>query len=219
MEERRGLLFLIILGAAWACNARELAANTANSELKRKPDVCALCEEYTAEALDFLNDNQTQSEIIDALHNICYTLFSFKHQCIELVDYYAPQFFLEIASAQPGELCKRINFCRSANIPSLVQGNSCGFCKDAVSALLVKLKDPDTKLEIVETLLKMCNSMEKLKKECKTMVFEYGPLFLVNAEKFLKTADICTELHACPAPTVVSQEASIMEEKPLLSDS
>ncbi|KAJ1392116.1 Saposin-like type B, region 1 [Sesbania bispinosa] len=217
MEGRMGLLFLIVLGAAWAnCDARVLP----NPELNRKSDVCTLCEEYAAEALDYLNDNKTQSEIIDALHNSCYQLFSFKQQCIELVDYYVPLFFLEIASVQPGELCKRVYLCQSAKISSQVQENSCGFCKDTVSALLAKLNDPDTKLEIMQELLKACNSMEKLAKECKRMVFEYGPLILVNAEKFLKTADICTVVHACPASSaVVSQEASIMEEIPLLSDS
>lgn len=38
MEGRMGLLFLVVLGAAWACDARELAkpdllsSNTANSD-------------------------------------------------------------------------------------------------------------------------------------------------------------------------------------------
>nr|AFK37011.1 unknown [Lotus japonicus] len=216
MKGRMGLLFLIVLGTAWACDARELA----NPELNRKSDVCALCEEYTVEALDYLKDNKTQSEIIDALHNTCNQLFSFKQQCIELVDNYVPLFFIELASVQPEELCKTVFLCQSAKLSSQVRENSCGFCKDAVSALLVKLNDPDIKLEIMESLLKACNSMEKkLAKECKRMVFEYGPFVLMNAEKFLKTTGICTALHACPASTAVSQEASIMGEIPLLSDS
>ncbi|KAJ1419236.1 Saposin-like [Sesbania bispinosa] len=53
-----------------------------------------------------LTGDHTQSEIIDALHNSCYQLFSFKQQCIELVDYYVPLFFLEIASVQPGNSAK-----------------------------------------------------------------------------------------------------------------
>ncbi|TKY63617.1 Prosaposin protein [Spatholobus suberectus] len=215
MEERVGLLFLILLGAAWACDARELA----NSELNRKSDVCALCEEYTAKALDYLNDKETQREVIDALHNTCYQLLSFQDQCIELVDDYASRFFSEIASVLPGELCKQVYLCQSANISSQVQGNTCGSCKDTVAALLVRLKDPDTKLEIMEALLKACNSMDKLAKKCKRMVFEYGPLILVKAEKFLKTTDICTALHACPASTAVSKGASIIEDVPLISDS
>ncbi|ESW06679.1 hypothetical protein PHAVU_010G067500 [Phaseolus vulgaris] len=72
----------------------------------------------------------------------------------------------------------------------------------------------------MEALLKACNSMDQLAKKCKRMVFEYGPLIIVKAEKYLKTTDICTALHVCPASTAVSNnEASIMEEVPLISDS
>lgn len=73
--------------------------------------------------------------------------FSCIAQCIELVDHYAPLFFLKVASVQPGEICKKVNLCPdSAKISSQVQENSCAFCKDTVSALVVKLKDPDTEV-------------------------------------------------------------------------
>lgn len=68
-------------------------------------------------------------------------------QCIALVDYYAPLFFLEIASVQPGDFCNKVNLCQNIASTSLqVQENSCEFCKDTVSALLLKLKDPGTKV-------------------------------------------------------------------------
>lgn len=38
------------------------------------------------------------------------------------------------------------------------------------------------------------------------MVFEYGPLFLSNAEQFLETTDICTMLHACDSPTAGAKQ-------------
>ncbi|CAL5211172.1 unnamed protein product [Lathyrus oleraceus] len=216
MEGKMGILFLIVLGAAWVCDARELV----NPELNRKPDVCSVCEEYTTQVLDYLKDNNTQVEIIDSLHDTCHQLRSLNQQCGKLVDYYAPLFFSEIAPIKPDEVCEKFNLCESAKISSQVhRNNSCGLCKDTIAALLVELNDPDTKLEIIEKLLKACNSVEKYKKECKKAVFEYGPLILANAEKFLKTTDICTALHACPASTIVSQEATTMEEKPLLSDS
>ncbi|KAF1868096.1 hypothetical protein Lal_00018612 [Lupinus albus] len=258
----RGLLFLIVLGAAWSCDARYLGianSDTAISVQNGKSDVCALCEEYAAEALDYLNDENNQKEIIGTLHNTCYQMLSFKkqthettlplgfgsrrgvslvalqsshapvtmklpsggrlpdrgrvQQCTELVDYYVSLFFSQVASVQPRELCKKLILCpNSANTSSQVQESSCGFCRDAVSALVVKLKDPDT--EIMQELLKMCNSMENLTKNCKRMVLEYGPLIFVNADKFLKTEEICTALHACPAATEVSRE-----EAPLVSDS
>ncbi|XP_028768296.1 prosaposin isoform X2 [Neltuma alba] len=206
-----GILFLVILGAAWACHARELANTDLLSEQTRKPDVCTLCEEYSAKALEYLKENKTQGEIMDYLHNTCHQLQSFEQQCTSLVDYYAPLFFLELESIQPEEFCEKVNLCEKiAIISSKVQQDSCGFCKEAVSELMDKLEDPDTQLEIIEAFLKVCNSMEKYSRKCKKLVFEYGPVILMNAEKFLETKDICTVIHACKAAT---------EEIPLLSDS
>ncbi|KHN34705.1 CBL-interacting serine/threonine-protein kinase 10, partial [Glycine soja] len=146
MEGRMGLLFLVVLGAAWACDARELANPDLLSKLSRKPDACALCEEYSTKVLDYLNENKTQQEIIDILLNTCHQTSSFKQKCITLVDYYAPLFFLEIVTIQPGEFCHKVNLCQLVTyISLLVQEDTSGFCKVTVSTLLAKLKDSDTK--------------------------------------------------------------------------
>lgn len=42
------------------------------------------------------------------------------------------------------------------------------------------------------------------------MVFEYGPLVLANAEKFLETTDICTTLRACKSKTSGSWNVPLM---------
>ncbi|KAG2404533.1 hypothetical protein LR48_Vigan03g071500 [Vigna angularis] len=197
MEGRMALLFLFVLAAAWACDARELAKRDQLSKLSIKPDVCALCEEYTAKALDYLNENKTQQEIIGILHNTCHQLPPFNQQCITLVDFYAPLFFLEISSIQPEEFCHKIHICHVISyISSQVQEDSCGFFKDAVSTLLTKLKDSDTKLDIIETAVKVCNSVEKYANKCTRMVLEYGPLVFDSAEKFLENTDMCTAIYA-----------------------
>lgn len=51
-----------------------------NVEQTRRPDICTLCEEYTAKALIYLTQNKTQEEIIDYLHNACHQLHSFQQQ-------------------------------------------------------------------------------------------------------------------------------------------
>ncbi|XP_057435368.1 uncharacterized protein LOC130728054 [Lotus japonicus] len=214
MEMRLGLLFLVVLGAAWACDAKELAnpfhwsinrVNSGSSGLNKIPDVCELCEEYTSKALDYIKEDKTQNEIIGILHNTCNQLRSFEQKCIALVDYYAPLFFLEIAAVQPGDFCNKVNLCQNIASTSLqVQENSCEFCKDTVSALLLKLKDPGTKLEIIETLLKVCSSVDKYASKCKKLVFEYGPFVFDNAEKFLEKTNICTALHACESSSLFS---------------
>ncbi|KAK9290780.1 hypothetical protein L1049_008958 [Liquidambar formosana] len=244
MDLRVRLLLLFVLGATWACNARQLATSDMSSknlvtsdfsvlqviyqeqekevqasEVGRNENVCTLCEEFTAQAVDYLSENKTQTEIIGLLHTSCSKLRSFKQQCITLVDYYAPLFFLEMSTIQPEDFCRKVNLCEKTTTtsPALYE-DSCGFCHKAVAEFLVKLEDPDTQLEIIELLLKACDAMENYVKKCKRMVFEYGPLILANAEKFLETTDICTTFHACNS-SGVSMQALSMTEVSMLSDS
>ncbi|KAE8718276.1 putative Cytochrome P450 [Hibiscus syriacus] len=183
MGVRFGILFLFVLGASCARDARQLEAAPL---------------EYATEGIDFLSRNKTQTKIVKLLHNSCSRIPSFEQQCITLVDYYVSLFFVEISSIRPGVVCQRVKLCQKvALISSQIRENSCGVCHRAVSEVLTKLKDPDTQLEIIEILLKACNSVQNYVKKCKKMVFEYGPLILVNAEHFLETTDICTILHAC----------------------
>ncbi|KDP22785.1 hypothetical protein JCGZ_00372 [Jatropha curcas] len=235
MGVRVGLLFLLMLGAGWACAARQMAdtelsrrsmaiselpatqmrdqvqekENQASDGVIKNNQVCTLCEEFATQALDYLTENKTQTEIVDILHGACSKVHSFKEQCITLVDYYAPLFFLEISSVQPADFCKKVNLCQEiVLIFSKLQEDKCGICHRAVSEVLIKLKNPDTQLEIIELLLKACDSLEKNAAKCKRMVFEYGPIIITNAEQFLETKDICTMLHACDSAKPNSEEAA-----------
>ncbi|KAF3447984.1 hypothetical protein FNV43_RR08691 [Rhamnella rubrinervis] len=175
MDVRVGLLVLFVLGANWACEARKL----------ENPFISDIEINYNAQ------DALLSMYNVD---NFCYRYF----KCISLVDYYAPLFFSEIASIQPGAFCQKVDLCQQiAMFSAQIQEDSCELCRHAVSEVIIKLKDPDTQLEIIEILLKACNSVETYMKKCKRVVFEYGPLILANAEKFLETNDICTTLHAC----------------------
>lgn len=70
-------------------------------------------------------------------------------QCTIFVDYYAPLLFLEVSTIQPGEFCQKVNLCQQISIFSAqLHEDSCGLCHRAVSEILVKLKDPDTQVNI-----------------------------------------------------------------------
>lgn len=218
-----GLLFILLLGASWACDARQLGGQLSVLEISKqevenesrtsgqvagKDDVCTLCEEFAAEAVDYLSKNTTQSEIINLLHMSCSSFGAFEKQCIALVDYYVPLFFSEITMLQPADFCLKLNLCQHiAAFSSQLQEDSCGLCHRTVSEIITKLKDPDTQMEILELLLKGCNSMESYAVKCKRMVFEYAPIILTNAEQFLETTDVCTILHACKSPAAGADQA------------
>ncbi|KAJ6922632.1 prosaposin-like isoform X1 [Populus alba x Populus x berolinensis] len=237
MDMRIGLLFLLTLSAAGSTAARQMAATEIfrtttgtydipaikmkNQELEtdiqtsnnvtRKDEVCTLCEEFAAQALDYMAENKTQTEILQILHKTCSRLTTFKQECITLVDYYSSIFFSYVSSVQSDDFCRKYNLCHEMEIFSVKhQEDSCSICQHAISEVLVKLKDPDTQLEIIDLLLKACNSMENYAKKCKRMVFEYGPLILINAEQFLERKDVCTLLHACKVPKGSGEQASTM---------
>ncbi|KAI3437480.1 uncharacterized protein J3R85_005242 [Psidium guajava] len=227
MGVKIGFMFLLVLSALATLDARQLPRNLEAMQYhmlekgsSRNGDVCTWCEEYAALALEYLHKNKTQSEVIELLHLTCSQVPIFKIECIILVDYYAPKFFLEVSSIQPEEICKDLSLCKSAaRVSPKLKEDSCEFCHDAVSLVLDRLKDPDTQLDIIELLLKACDSLESYKNKCKKLVFEYGPMILANMEQFLEATDVCTVLHVCNASEIESVESVTPKETPLLSDS
>ncbi|XP_038701438.1 prosaposin-like [Tripterygium wilfordii] len=238
MGMRVGLLFLLVLGVTWICDARTVVTLKPNKviydisgnqkhengigalEVSRNDRVCTLCEEFTTEAIDYLSENKTQTEVLDILHKACSRVSSYEEQCLILVDYYASLFFQQISSTQPGDFCVEVNLCKQiAVISSKLHEDTCGICQRAVSEMLIKLKDPDAQLEIIEQLLEACNSMNSFAKKCKKMVFEYGPIILANAEQFLETTDVCTILHACKSYTETGEQSLQTVTVPSLANS
>lgn len=73
-------------------------------------------------------------------------------------------------------------------------------------------------MDIIQILLKACNSMESYAKKCKKMVFEYGPLVLANAEQFLEANDVCTTLHACKASSTIT-DVEVLETSSVVASS
>ncbi|KAF6156048.1 hypothetical protein GIB67_010972 [Kingdonia uniflora] len=234
MDARLGLLFLLMLGISWVhVEARSLVVSDATgmqinyegpkseSETikvdRKNEDVCTLCEEFASQAVYYFGENKTQLEIIDTLHLACSKIRSFKTECIALVDYYAPFFFVEIALVQPEDFCRKVNLC---NQMVLASGKTCELCNDAVAEVLDKLEDPDTQLEVVATLLKVCNSLDNnaMKKKCKKLVFAYGPLILTDASQLLNKLDFCKTIHACKTSADERQTTSALVKTMPLSD-
>ncbi|XP_030466870.2 uncharacterized protein LOC115685872 [Syzygium oleosum] len=227
MGVKIGFLFLLVLSALATLDTRQLPRNLEAMQYhmlekgsSRNGEVCTLCEEYAELALKYLEKNKTQSEVIELLHLTCSQASIFKTECITLVDYFVPLLFLEVSSIQPGEFCKDISLCKSVvRVSPKLKEDSCEFCHDTVSQILDRLKDPDTQMDIIELLLKACDSLESYENKCKKMVFEYGPLILANIEQFLEAADVCTVLHVCTASESKCEESVPTREMPLLSDS
>lgn len=51
-------------------------------EVSKNENLCTLCEQFATEALDYLEQNKTQFEIISMLHKSCSKIPSFKQQVL-----------------------------------------------------------------------------------------------------------------------------------------
>ncbi|XP_020593746.1 prosaposin-like [Phalaenopsis equestris] len=173
--------------------------------------ICQLCQEFTTKAIFFLGENQTQTEIINNLHQTCYHLFSPDLQCIRLVNSYVPHFLEEIAKLQPKLLCQKVNLCEEIPVIHIIKHDDpCTLCHNAVNEVLTKLEDPETQLEVIQILIKLCNKVENFAHECKKFVLEYGPIIMANTEKFLQKTDICTAIHVCKAHKETDAEQHLL---------
>ncbi|KAJ0979229.1 hypothetical protein J5N97_014703 [Dioscorea zingiberensis] len=225
MVSRHGLvlLLLLLIGCVYADSDDQVfleindhkmttLSNMSNGS-GRNEQICTLCEDFASQTLSYLQDHETQTAVISGLHQVCSKLFSLKHQCLTMVDYYVPLFFANVALIQPEEFCQKVNLCEmmaSLRLPN--RDGPCTICHNLVVEFLTKLKDPDLQLEIIEVLLKACGKVEDHVQECKKLVFHYGPLVMFELEKFLETTDICAAIHVCKASQGAAVAATLLAD-------
>ncbi|KAF5950836.1 hypothetical protein HYC85_012829 [Camellia sinensis] len=132
-------------------NHQELEGTVkASEEVGRNENVCTLCEEFAAKAIEYLEDNKTQTEMIDILHNTCARLIPIEQKCITLVDYYVTLLFSEIELLQPEDFCQTFYLCEQRVLASQsLAEDKCEIFHLAISEVIVKLKDPDTQVHIL----------------------------------------------------------------------
>ncbi|XP_073066490.1 uncharacterized protein [Primulina eburnea] len=123
--DARVLIFLVIV-SSWCSYAREhhFARESALvSDLRsledaqfmeefRKNDLCTLCKKLASDALKYLAENKTRTEIISILHQACTKIHPFEKECIVLVDFYAPLLLSEVSSMKPTDLCQKTDLCK-----------------------------------------------------------------------------------------------------------
>uniref|UniRef100_K3Z9K3 Pulmonary surfactant-associated protein B n=1 Tax=Setaria italica TaxID=4555 RepID=K3Z9K3_SETIT len=201
MITRVQVTFLISL-VLWC--ATSLALDDAVSPaMNENPQLCQLCEEFASEALFYLKENETQTEIIATLHQACSKFPSFKLECTRLVDYYAPLFFTKIASLSPEDFCVSVSFCAEATFIRLPRHeDTCTLCHEVVDEIVTNLEDPDMELKIIEILLKGCNNAENFVQKCKRLIIQNAPIVMEYIKKFLEKRDFCNSIHVCGGKTV-----------------
>ncbi|KAF3546846.1 hypothetical protein DY000_02005027 [Brassica cretica] len=88
MGPKAGTLVIILLGLTLLSDARSFLHSSLDSEKVIKNEkVCTLCEEYVNVAISYLENNQTQAQIIEDLHDRCSHMRGFAQQSKDILTY------------------------------------------------------------------------------------------------------------------------------------
>ncbi|URD79286.1 Saposin-like type B, region 1 family protein [Musa troglodytarum] len=170
MALREGPFLLLVLVMSWAsADARSLenfdilvpiteaGIERLHSQIKVSKVVegddqlCKLCENFTAQATQYLGENKTRTEIIETLHQACAELKPFKEQI------------------HPEEFCTKFSLCQERL--SVKSDDACSLCRGVIAKLLMKLQDPDTQFEVIKMLLQECNMVEHYVQESSCVIY------------------------------------------------
>ncbi|KAJ4772918.1 hypothetical protein LUZ62_063439 [Rhynchospora pubera] len=205
-------------------------------ETMKSSQFCQLCEQFASEALGYLSGNETQTEIISALHLVCSKIDYLKQQCITMVDYYIPLLFKEVENTSPDEFCDKVKLCKGDTrqhfsllgdnyeqikkenmlVESKKSSQWCQTCEQFATEALLYLEKNQTETEIIAVLHQACSKLDNFEEECVVLVDYYSPLLFTEIEK-ISPEKFCEKIHFCISEEV-SMASNIRQKIEELSD-
>ncbi|KAJ3688333.1 hypothetical protein LUZ61_017497 [Rhynchospora tenuis] len=191
-------------------------------ETMKSSQFCQLCEQFASEALGYISGNETQTEIISALHLVCSKIDYLKQQCITLVDYYIPLLFKEVENISPDEFCDKVKLCKGDTRQrfSLIEGDNykqikkenmpveskkssqwCQTCEQFATEALLYVEKNQTETEIIAILHQACSKLDNFEEECDVLVDYYSPLLFSEIGK-ISPEKFCEKIHFCVSEEV-----------------
>eukprot|EP00249_Psilotum_nudum_P000533 c12388_g1_i1 orf=432-1550(-) len=164
--------------------------------------VCAMCEEFAADALGYLSENSTEAEAMSALHHACSKLGELSFKCKMLVDAYGPTLVGKLQLLTPQEVCHKVKLCSAV---SSQRKSYCATCVHTVDEMRAQMRNPLIQEKMIEVLSHECMKIPTYANQCKEIIAQYGTFILARLDSLLNAGMVCTKIHACefvPAPSL-----------------
>ncbi|XP_068656120.1 uncharacterized protein [Aristolochia californica] len=181
--------------------------------------VCLSCLQVSRKVEKLLTDPVLLEKASTVSADVCNFLPSdYQVKCLDMSEMYVHQaisflqgYFSEVNLCNSTGLCPEaatsllhLSKIEEKKIPD---ERSCSTCRNTVTQLQKDLEDPELKIKVIRALLKACENTGDHVKECKKIVFKYGPLILANLDEYLTDIDLCYTLHLCDSATPHITEA------------
>jgi len=164
---------------------------------------CALCVEVTTFAENYIANNKTEANIIEALKKVCdYVPSLYTDQCKAILPFLVDSIVQKLlAEEPPKKICEQLSLCTNTT-RTLEQYSSldkCNVCKDSVAVIDHFITKNSTEQEIIKVTEKVCQYLPSSYQPICVLVFEqYGAEIVTQlVAKVLDPTQVCDAVHLC----------------------
>jgi len=159
---------------------------------------CSMCELVVTYVQAYLNNNQTEAEIVKELEQFCQMIGS--AQCKALVDQYIPQIIEYIEKDYtPQQVCTQIGLCTSSK--KVESGPLCSVCTLVVTYIDQYISSNSSIQQIEAELDQICALLGPLSSTCDQFVAQYTPQVIKWIVNGNSPATFCASVGLCAQKT------------------
>lgn len=171
-----------------------------SSDSDRPRPSCEVCQLFVKMYEKELTSNKTEQELEDMLEHVCHKMKNkfVQTNCTALVEKYVPVFLdLLKKNVSPKELCAAAKLCSLSTLFTSFD-TECKSCEMVVGSLESVLGDPLVRENLLEEVVRVCDSMEgKSRSVCYTVATDILPQ--VESVIFeIPGWYVCAKLKMCP---------------------
>merc|ERR1712183_882082 len=175
---------------------------------------CQVCTEAMGQLENYLEEDSTEEEIIQALERVCDLVQGdLKMECVETINGYTAEIVQSILNkVHPSDVCQYIGLCAAKlKVPS-PKDLQCELCKYIAGELDKVLDEDSTKKEIEEAMEQACDQLPSDEQdECRSFIKMYAPQIIEYLLGELTPKSVCKEIGQCSAQ-------KYMKSKPVTDD-
>jgi saposin len=173
---------------------------------------CTMCKTVVAQVEHLLLDKKVESEIIEALSNLCKKFPApYDALCTSFVQKYTVEILQLIEQGvEKAEICKKFGYCATQlNLLPQTNAMGCSVCTTIISEVEKIMVSTKVESEVIELVKKLCVKLPApYSTLCDSLVAQYIPQIMQWLEQGLEHLEICQKVKLCPTNSAVARYQS-----------
>jgi len=163
---------------------------------------CSICQLVVSYVEAYVQQNNTETEIIQKLEALCANIPLFGPECDSVVSSYTPQIIKWVINKEPPAVfCLSVGICTSSKAPKVVSTVPCSLCQLAATYVEKWVSEQSTEQEIAQKLESFCSIVGPIAPECESFVATYIPKLIDWVVSKENPQEFCSQVGVCSSVT------------------